>query len=211
MGQHQYKGVWVRDNDDEYVVDEMAADPYRLAELSTPSVVLDLGANIGAFALSARRRWPNARIICYEPEPDNFGLLCRNIAEAGVEAHQSALWAPGVDRVWLVPQGGKTASSATEGLLEAPAVCLDKVIAELGSVDLLKIDVEGAEVDILLDASPATLSQIEVIVGEFHGAGDPRWTSWLRYLAAFFEVQVVAHPFPYQDYGGLFWARRGLR
>ena len=43
-------------------------------------VILDIGANIGSFAVWASQRWPGCVIHCYEPLPANFELLERNLA-----------------------------------------------------------------------------------------------------------------------------------
>lgn len=47
--------------------------PYRAP------IILDIGANIGSFALWAIERWPGCHVHCFEPLPDNFELLERNL------------------------------------------------------------------------------------------------------------------------------------
>lgn len=46
-------------------------------------IIVDLGANIGLFAISACKRFPNARIISFEPHPGNYRFLVYNVAAAG--------------------------------------------------------------------------------------------------------------------------------
>lgn len=206
-----YRGIWCRNAGDESVVNEIEDDAYRTAELpAPPHTLLDIGANIGAFSISAARRWPRARITAFEPEASNFAMLERNLAHAGVTAAVSpvraAMWAPNVAELTVTDDGAGSVTSVQGDGDTVPTVTLDAVVAGCGHVDLAKIDIEGAEVDVLLGAAPDTMRQISRIIGEFHGSNDPRWTEWLRYVAAFFEVTVVAHPYPLHPYGGLFWA-----
>ena len=42
-------------------------------------VILDIGANVGSFAAWALKRWPGCHVHCYEPLPDNFVLLKKNL------------------------------------------------------------------------------------------------------------------------------------
>jgi FkbM family methyltransferase len=42
-------------------------------------MILDIGANVGSFAAWALQRWPRAHVHCYEPLPDNFVFLKRNL------------------------------------------------------------------------------------------------------------------------------------
>jgi FkbM family methyltransferase len=44
-------------------------------------VILDIGANIGSFAVWAKYRWPSSTIHCYEPISVNYELLLQNVAE----------------------------------------------------------------------------------------------------------------------------------
>lgn len=53
-------------------VNDYFAVPIR----SIPKTVLDIGANIGAFALRAHYEWPAAKVICFEPMPFNIVFCC---------------------------------------------------------------------------------------------------------------------------------------
>ncbi len=44
-----------------------------------PTRIYDVGAEIGAFSLFAAKRWPQANIFAFEPDPENFKLLQRNV------------------------------------------------------------------------------------------------------------------------------------
>src|SRR5678816_1726198 len=66
-------------------------------------VILDVGANIGTFAIWASYRWPGSTIHCYEPMPDNFAMLKNNVAQFGdrVTIHNVAIGDPSHKEMFL--------------------------------------------------------------------------------------------------------------
>ena len=65
------------------------------------ATVIDVGANKGQFAVYARIRWPNARLICFEPLPNPRAKLVR-VTGGQAEIHDCALGAePGEGRMHL--------------------------------------------------------------------------------------------------------------
>ena len=58
--------------------------------------ILDLGANVGSFALWANLRWPGSTIRCYEPNPGTFAYLKRNVAGSGNITAVNAAVYPGI-------------------------------------------------------------------------------------------------------------------
>ena len=80
---------------------------YDIAYWHPAPVILDIGANIGSFAAWAFKRWPAAQVHCYEPLPDNFALLKRNLAqfpEASVRLNNFAIGDPSPDAGLPRPQ-----------------------------------------------------------------------------------------------------------
>ena len=77
---------------------------YDLEMSPAPSTVLDIGANIGAFALRARTQWPKATIRCYEPVMENYRALVKNISNCpkirGVSVCREKLWRRGQNSAW---------------------------------------------------------------------------------------------------------------
>jgi len=142
---------------------------YKLPERFPPeSIVLDLGANVGSFAIKALHCGA-ARVECYEPEPENYALLVENMQPyPHVRCHQKAVWAPGVATVRLVTTYPGTAMHFVHerGDVEVEAIGLDAILVELGEVETLKLDVEGSELPIL--ASAKELRRCRHIVGEAH-------------------------------------------
>jgi FkbM family methyltransferase len=143
--------------------------------LGDPATVVDLGANVGLTTLFFAQFFPEARYICVEPNPANAAILRRNVAWLGARAQ--VIEAAVSDRSGQVSfddtlpsYDGHIASGI--GLQAFPLVracTLDEIVASCGlaRIDLLKIDIEGAERDVFA-RSPDCLSQVGVIIIELH-------------------------------------------
>lgn len=121
-------------------------------------VIVDVGANVGYYTLLAARCFSDQRsdgvIYAFEPEPTNFGLLVKNIAINGyttIMAHQEALAdKPGTLRLFTdrVNTGNPSLTAenvpASGGSVEVAATTLDLFLSR-GRVDLIKVDIQGAE------------------------------------------------------------------
>jgi FkbM family methyltransferase len=162
-------------------------------EITPNAVVLDIGANIGAFSLFAARiiRSGAGRVFAFEPVPANFQLLARNIELNGLQdtviPSACAVWSTtgtvdlyvsddeDFDGLQLVTNTGKATghndlAAAGAERLNVPAVSLEDIVARhnIEAIDLLKLDCEGAEYEILFSASQATVERIRRVVMEVH-------------------------------------------
>jgi len=141
-------------------------------------LVLDIGANVGVFAIYLAHQNPECQIIAIEPFPENFEYLRRNLEVnriRNVEARQTAL-AAGTCTGYMVEVGTR---SLDHVLRADPAggVCYQVDTCSLGDlldlsgtshVSLLKMDIEGSEYDVFAQADPAILSRFERIAVEYH-------------------------------------------
>ncbi len=127
--------------------------------------IVDVGACVGAFSIWAKSRWPEAEVFdCYEPNPKAFALLEQNIA--GGNHHMTAVG----DRsgvAWLqVPETNIGAAVAwpekRDGSVEVNMMDASK----LPSCDLMKLDCEGAELDILQKYMPD--NKPHAVLMEYH-------------------------------------------
>ncbi len=139
--------------------------PYErgLGKLETPkSVIVDVGAHMGVFTLKAARKvLGRGIVVAVEPYPYNFERLLKNIRVnqlANVIPLDIALGEKeAVTPLWLPPFNEEnTGIASTEfkisnNFILVPVRTLADVMTELGikSVDLLKLDAEGAELSIL--------------------------------------------------------------
>jgi FkbM family methyltransferase len=145
-------------------------------ELDRQGTVLDLGANIGMFTvLAARRLVPEGRVVAVEPNPSVAGVLKRNLEENGisnVELIQAAAFTgDGEARLQLASHSlGATilVTDPAKQALTVPTISVSKLIKAIGPVDLLKVDVEGAEWSIFFDSDPCMWKGIKRIAMEFH-------------------------------------------
>jgi FkbM family methyltransferase len=186
--------------------------PSRLAALldtRRPPRVIDVGANIGLFGAFVLSRWPDARIVAFEPDPANAALLGRMIAanrltdqwrlvEAAVSTSDGEVsFAGGLFADSHVSEGG-------DGL----RVSMRDLFAEDHDVDLLKMDIEGGEWPILADERLATLGA-RVLVLEWHQRGSPepdaQRAAVERLTAAGYSVD---HAGLDQGAQGVLWASR---
>ena len=148
---------------------------------SEARVVLDLGANIGLSAAFFALRYPNARIVAVEPDPDNYSLLLKNVERFGprVVPLRAAAWSrDGTIELETEDAEGNTLESwgprGTEGTgnFKNPVQCysVGTMIDQfnLSMIDLLKVDIEGGEFEIFSRDPGRWLSRVNAIVVETH-------------------------------------------
>ncbi len=171
-------------------------DP-RFLELPEGSVVLDLGANIGAFVAYVTLLNSGRRLIghAFEPYAPNFELLEVNCALNGTDAfalHPVAV--TGTDGTVLLDASGDpdAVHVTTGGGTPVRSVRLDTFCRDHGleHVDLLKMDVEGSEYEIVESAWETISSTVQRIVLEYHDPPDaPAVLALESRLREVFEVE----------------------
>lgn len=143
--------------------------------LPANALILDCGAHIGMSVMYFKHRFPDARVIAFEPDPSNFDLLSRNVHSfqfSQVELKNEAVWIE--DTVLqFAGQGNMSSKIATDvattntNTMAVKAVRLYNQVQE--RVHLLKIDIEGAEYTVIKDLEPK-LHLVENIFFEYHGS-----------------------------------------
>ncbi|MBI5622172.1 MAG: FkbM family methyltransferase [Elusimicrobia bacterium] len=169
---------------DRCIIEEVAGGAYASAPVEPGATVVDVGAHIGTFALlAARMVGPSGRVVALEPSPATLELLRRNVALNGlswVKVHPvGAAEAEGTAELFTASGLDNPAAdtlSPTPGRrgVMVRLARLDDVLAQEGCtrVDLLKLDVEGAELRALAGA-PRTLALTRRIVMEVHPPAAP--------------------------------------
>jgi FkbM family methyltransferase len=154
--------------DEIFVHDSLAFDSTARAPR-----ILDCGANIGLASMYFKRRYPHAKITAFEADPALAAMCRRNLASSGagdVEIKDAAVWI-GNGTLEFVCEGadsGAIASldpSISGPRTEVPAVRLLDWLRE--PIDLLKLDIEGAELPVLDDCR-AALHNVRAVTIDLH-------------------------------------------
>jgi FkbM family methyltransferase len=118
-------------------------------KMSEPKHIVDIGANLGFFSLAARTTYPNAEIHSYEPNPRILPYLQENVKGLNIEVYPEAVgMADG--QVSMDDKSDSNQASTVAGA-ECPIrqIAFSTVLERVGgTIDLLKLDCEGAEWDI---------------------------------------------------------------
>jgi FkbM family methyltransferase len=177
-------------------------------------VVMDVGAHIGSFTMKAAKEvGPTGTVTSFEPSSENFRLLKQNVeanSYKNTRLFNVAVGSqPGTAQLILHKRRGMnsiyTASNDKPvGIEDVPVRTLDDVAQELGlsKVNFLKIDAEGAELEVIKGATTILSSYRPSIAMETHDFG-PSKEEIARFLAPFgYGVKET----PYHAHLGLLYA-----
>ena len=149
---------------------------YDVLLTTKPKFIIDAGANVGYASVLFANRYPDAKIIAVEPEEENFNLLKQNTAAyPNVTCMQCGVWSRDTYLKIENPLAQHWAFRVVE--TDCPkdsflSVTLTSLLrnANMDRIDLLKIDVEGAELEIFSAVDCAKwLDRTDVILIELHG------------------------------------------
>lgn len=168
--------------------------------------IIDCGSNIGLSIIYFNFLYPNSRIVGIEPDPEIFKFLIQNLKQfksSNLELIQKAVWTSN-DTLYFKQDGslGGRIVGRDDGkkIIQVQTIRLRDLLCE--PVDFLKIDIEGAEYDVLMDIQDK-LSQVEHLFLEYHGgANEPQnlheilgVISAAGYRYHIKEAKPVRHPF----------------
>jgi FkbM family methyltransferase len=153
--------------------------------LAAGMTAFDIGANVGFTALlAARRVAPNGRVICFEPLPENARRIAHNSSLNGfsfVEVQQIALSRSDGEAEFFLseaPTWGRLAQTGPapkqSGVMRVPVRSLDSLFATdaLPLPHFIKMDVEGAEADVLAGGRTLLSAARPIMVIELHHTYD---------------------------------------
>lgn len=154
------------------VIDNVLRREYgQLPADFAPKVVVDAGAYIGDTASYFLSRFPHARVIAIEPNEENHGIARENLAAYGKRATllKCALWRTTGS---VAISGRQTSCMVIDGDGDVPALSVPALLelAEITHVDLMKMDIEGAEVEVLRSGVGGWLRQVRWLLVETHGS-----------------------------------------
>lgn len=164
-------------------------------------VVVDVGANVGAFVWWASMRWPRCEIHAYEPNPDALRFLRHNVGgvqAADVTVHPEAVVIADTTMVRLyhgkhnLGEASIVADIAgqSESFVDVEAVS----VKALPECDVLKLDCEGNEPD-LVDAYLDTHEAPHLVMVEYHSPTDHKAMQHVANARGYRIVRVDEHGF----------------
>ena len=172
--------------DEHFVHDVVVAGEYQLAgyEIAEDDIVIDIGGNVGAFAVHAARQARRGRVIVLEPVQDNLQLLARNVVRNHLDnitvRHAALVSQRKPVRIYLSNHG--SGGHSVVAALVQPDARFEEVEGltlpdlfreyELTGCDLLKMDCEGAEYQILQSLPASVAQRIRRLVMEYHTLPD---------------------------------------
>jgi FkbM family methyltransferase len=172
---------------------------YDLPLRAEPAVVLDVGAYIGISTLWFAARYPGARVIALEPDPANATILRQNVRGIDrVDVLGEALWCADEPVQLAVREGAHWATrveSAHGGRPTVPGTTITTLLERLGlsEIDLLKLDVEGSEVEIFGADAERWLPRVRAIAVEVHEGLRPGARSVVLSACRDYDVLELGH------------------
>ena len=158
------------------IFDQVFADrQYKWFGIETlnPKVIVDAGANIGLASLYFSQQFPHARIYCIEPVSTNYNLLQKNLSNySNIQTLQGAVWHTDEYLEIENPEGYSAGlsmkSSSTSNKMKGYSLPSLMKLFELEHIDILKMDIEGAEKEIFELGSLDWMSKVSILVIELH-------------------------------------------
>ena len=141
-----------------------------------PKLILDVGANVGYTSIFFAQTYPEAHIIAVEPEESNFQTLTGNTKPyPNIVPVRAAIWHKKGRLQITNPNAEKWAFQLSETGEETPSVTVDALtIGDLlamsgeNTIGILKLDIEGAEIELCSSNYEGWLEKTRVLIIELH-------------------------------------------
>lgn len=155
------------------------AREYSLKRKTSANIIFDCGANIGLSAVWYANTYPNAKIIAIEPDTKNFAFLKKNTeAYQNITCLNKAVW-PYETSMSIVDKGTgnwslQTIESKTKTGNDIDGVSISSLMDQfqIDLIDILKIDIEGAEKELFSTNYEGWLVKTRIIAIELHDSID---------------------------------------
>jgi FkbM family methyltransferase len=150
----------------ELFVDEI----YKFDSIHQEPIILDCGANIGTSCLYFKSIFPRAKIKAFEADRDIVDILQTNLSTNGIDDVEV------IDRaVWIDDGGVEFSSEGADGgsiygddnLTKVDSIRLRDYLEDIRHIDMLKMDIEGAEYEVLRDCK-GSLDGVKNLFVEYH-------------------------------------------
>ncbi len=170
---------------------------YRFRANTERPYIIDCGANIGLSVLYFKQLYPKSHIVAFEPDEKIFEVLARNIERSGyddIDLHCRAVWTSETTLSFMREgaDGGRLSGAGDSQDRLVPTVRLRDYLNV--SVDFLKLDIEGAETDVLEDCADL-LGNVHTLFVEYHSFSErPQTVHELTTILAQAGYRLHIHP-----------------
>lgn len=163
MGAHKFKNY----ESTNLSFEEVFGGEYEMPLSFSPGTVLDIGANEGAFSAWASEKWPEAKVIAFEPVRENADLFRRNLSgHPNVKFSQLAVGSDTPIQLFRGKHNSGGCSKYDLGEQSTDSVEVPAIPAsDLPSCEFVKVDAEGMESEILAGLN---LSKTKALAFEYH-------------------------------------------
>ena len=152
---------------------------YNLKPIQKPKVIIDGGANIGLFAIKMKNLFPETKVICIEPDPENFQMTQKNLSPyTDVFFENSGIWFKDTKlKVYDKYNSGKWGMVVEEDVVAGNinAISLNSLFEKyaIDYVDVLKLDIETSEKQLFSENYEIWLPKVKTIIIELHDWIEP--------------------------------------
>lgn len=172
----------IRENTSDPIVfrEVILKEQYKPICIDNVKNIIDAGGNVGYTAVYFAWKYPNAKIVTIEPDKDNYEVLVENIKNyPNIIPLRAALWGSSKNMVVYKDNGlgawGRQTFEANNVENYTPedtvkGITIGQIMNafDMETIDILKIDIEGAEKDIFLNGADFWLPKVRIMAIELH-------------------------------------------
>ena len=157
---------------------------YKFDVSRNPEVIIDAGANIGFASIYFANQFPNARILAIEPEQHNYEILVKNVKPyPNIQPLLGALWGESAE-VEVIDSGagnwgfmvetpsGQAPTRSTHRKVQGMTMDMILENYDVRQVSILKMDIEGAELEVF-NHSSSWIDKVDSLIVELHERTKP--------------------------------------
>ena len=176
------QAIWLRKDSTDYSTFKQIFDKqeYNIPFDFMPRHIIDAGANIGLASIYFSNRFPDSKIYAIEPDDSNYKAICKNTTNySNIRAYKSALHHSSNISLKLIDRGigewGFTTQpnnneTGISFIKEIESVSIQSIMAlnNFDIIDILKMDIEGAEEDVFMENVEQWLPRVRCLIIEMH-------------------------------------------
>lgn len=146
---------------------------YKFAPIKKDITIIDCGANIGLATIYFKKKFPDAQIVAFEPDPNIFNVLKNNVLALGYDdvicRNEAVSDKDAVLNFWL--EGGHSGMIVSDdknpAIISVKAIRLKSFLSSYKRISFLKIDIEGEEIHVIPDIAEE-LKMVDYLFLEYH-------------------------------------------